>query len=188
MLLTQCVLFSLSLSQGKSLTNPQLGWSLPFAWATVWTLITFPWVQAELRREKETWDRVRHFGGGEPFTDDITVNPRTRYNSFQARILPFGGREKQVQDAPSPPGSSTVTDDTTTHANTTLTDDGNNTHNHNHNHTNSNDSTTESKIQDDDDNNNNTQTDGVVAGDESRVNTRDHDHHEAQEKELKPEV
>ncbi|KAH8705256.1 hypothetical protein BGW36DRAFT_263589, partial [Talaromyces proteolyticus] len=84
-----------------------LGWSLPFAWAALWILITFPWVQAELRREKETWNRVPHYGG-ERFADDITVNPRTRMNSFQARILPFG-REKQI----SPPGSSAVTDETT---------------------------------------------------------------------------
>lgn len=74
----------------------QLGWSLPFAWAGIWILITFPWVQAELRHEKKTWGRIHHSRFGEPFTDDITANPRTRMNSFQARILPFINREKQT--------------------------------------------------------------------------------------------
>ncbi|KKA17714.1 Uncharacterized protein T310_8343 [Rasamsonia emersonii CBS 393.64] len=75
-----------------------LGWALPFGWAGVWTLITFPWVRAELRREKETWSRTRR---GELYTDDITVNPRTRLNSFQDRLFHFA-REKQT----SPPSSS----------------------------------------------------------------------------------
>jgi hypothetical protein len=46
----------------------------------------------ELRREKETWQRTRR---GELYTDDITVNPRTRLNSFQGRIFPFM-REKRT--------------------------------------------------------------------------------------------
>ncbi|KUL83059.1 hypothetical protein ZTR_09931 [Talaromyces verruculosus] len=81
-----------------------LGWSLPFAWAGIWTLITFPWVRAELRRERETWGLVQQNHGGVPFTDDITANPRTRMNSFQARILPFTTREKQT----SPESSSAI--------------------------------------------------------------------------------
>ncbi|OKL58188.1 hypothetical protein UA08_06656 [Talaromyces atroroseus] len=83
-----------------------LGWSLPFAWAGIWTLITFPWVQAELRREKETWSLVQQNHGGEPFTDDITANPRTRMNSIQARILPSFAREK-----PTSPESLSTTED-----------------------------------------------------------------------------
>lgn len=83
--------------------DEQLGWSLPFAWAGIWTLITFPWVQAELRRERETWGLVQQNHGGVPFTDDITANPRTRMNSFQARILPFTTREKET-----PASSSTI--------------------------------------------------------------------------------
>lgn len=88
-----------------------LGWSLPFAWAGVWTLITFPWVRAELRRERETWGLVQQNHGGEPFTDDITANPRTRMNSFQARILPsFGGAREKPTSAES---SSTTAEDRT---------------------------------------------------------------------------
>jgi hypothetical protein len=63
-------------------------------------------VQAELRREKETWSIVQQNHGGEPFTDDITANPRTRMNSFQARILPSFAREK-----PTSPESSSTTED-----------------------------------------------------------------------------
>ncbi|QGA14289.1 hypothetical protein EYB26_001942 [Talaromyces marneffei] len=84
-----------------------LGWSLPFAWAGIWTLITFPWVRAELRRERETWSLVQQNHGGEPFTDDITAKPRTRMNSIQARFLPFTTRAKQT----SPASSSTTTEE-----------------------------------------------------------------------------
>ncbi|KAJ6134801.1 hypothetical protein N7523_001123 [Penicillium sp. IBT 18751x] len=55
-----------------------LGWSLLFAWASSWTLITIPWVQSDLRREKLTWEETRG-QGGIPFTDDITV-PATQTN------------------------------------------------------------------------------------------------------------
>lgn len=50
---------------------------------------------------------VQRNHGGEPFTDDITANPRTRMNSFQARILPFTNREKQT----SPTRSSSTTEE-----------------------------------------------------------------------------
>jgi hypothetical protein len=95
------------------LMDEQLGWSLPFAWAGIWTLITFPWVRAELRRERETWGLVQQNHGGEPFTDDITANPRTRMNSFQARILPFTNREKQT----SPESSSAIEEPGAVHDN-----------------------------------------------------------------------
>ncbi|KAF2099138.1 hypothetical protein NA57DRAFT_39372 [Rhizodiscina lignyota] len=36
-----------------------IGWTLPFAWAAVWALITTFWVKAELKREKEVWVRER---------------------------------------------------------------------------------------------------------------------------------
>lgn len=58
-------------------------------------------MRAELRRERETWGLVQRNHGGEPFTDDITANPRTRMNSFQARILPFTTRDKQTSPASS---------------------------------------------------------------------------------------
>ncbi|KAL1995137.1 hypothetical protein VTN49DRAFT_1324 [Thermomyces lanuginosus] len=76
-----------------------LGWALPFGWAGVWTLITFPWVQAELRREKATWGKIQGHTGV-PYTDDITAYARTRLNSFQERVFPFT-REKP-QPPPSP--------------------------------------------------------------------------------------
>lgn len=50
-------------------------------------------MQAELRREKETWGTVQQNNGGEPFTDDIRANPRTRMNSF---LLPFTTRESKL--------------------------------------------------------------------------------------------
>lgn len=73
----------------------------------MWTLITFPWVKAELRREKESWSLVQQNHGGEPFTDDITANPRTRMRTFHNHILPsFVTREK-----PTSPESLSTTED-----------------------------------------------------------------------------
>ncbi|KAJ9200862.1 hypothetical protein DTO166G4_5795 [Paecilomyces variotii] len=73
-----------------------LGWALPFAWAGVWTAITIPWVQSDLRREKAAWAEHRGLGGI-PYTDDINApTPPTRFESVQDRLsfLPFH-REKQ---------------------------------------------------------------------------------------------
>ncbi|KAL2011261.1 hypothetical protein VTN00DRAFT_3979 [Thermoascus crustaceus] len=78
-----------------------LGWALPFGWAGVWTLITFPWVKSDLRREKKAWIENRGPGehGGIPWTDDITApTPRTRLESVQEHLphlLPFF-REKHL--------------------------------------------------------------------------------------------
>ncbi|KAF2280976.1 uncharacterized protein EI97DRAFT_429071 [Westerdykella ornata] len=36
-----------------------VGWTLPFLWAGVWTAITIPWVQKELRREHEQWTTAK---------------------------------------------------------------------------------------------------------------------------------
>lgn len=33
----------------------QVGWVLPFLWAGIWTSITIPWVQRELKKEYEEW-------------------------------------------------------------------------------------------------------------------------------------
>lgn len=83
----------------------QLGWTLPFAWAGVWTLITIPWVQSDLRREKKAWAENRGQGGIH-WVDDITApTARTRFESVQGAIpslFPWG-REKQ--SAPSTPGA-----------------------------------------------------------------------------------
>ncbi|KAJ6126370.1 hypothetical protein N7523_001982 [Penicillium sp. IBT 18751x] len=63
-----------------------LGWSLPFAWASIWTLITIPWVQSDLRREKLTWEETRG-QGGIPFTDDITAPAaQTNFELVQERL------------------------------------------------------------------------------------------------------
>lgn len=75
-----------------------LGWTLPFAWAGVWTLITIPWVQSDLRREKQAWAENRG-QGGIPYVDDITApTARTRFASVQEafpNLLPWV-REKQA--------------------------------------------------------------------------------------------
>ncbi|KAK2745431.1 hypothetical protein FQN57_003774 [Myotisia sp. PD_48] len=68
-----------------------IGWTVPFLWAGIWTLITIPWVQADLRREKAAW--ARYAAHGEPFTDDISApTPTTRFISASGRlfsVLPF---------------------------------------------------------------------------------------------------
>ena len=74
--------------------NEQLGWTLPFAWAIVWTLITIPWVQSDLRREKKAWAENRG-QGGIPWVDDIDApTARTRFASVQANVWPWN-RDKQ---------------------------------------------------------------------------------------------
>ncbi|CEL08857.1 hypothetical protein ASPCAL12002 [Aspergillus calidoustus] len=68
-------------------TTPQdaafaIGWCVPFVWAGLWTLITIPWVQSDLRREKEAW-RTNGPQGGEPYVDDINApTARTRLESI----------------------------------------------------------------------------------------------------------
>ncbi|KAE8353126.1 hypothetical protein BDV28DRAFT_113733 [Aspergillus coremiiformis] len=77
-----------------------LGWSLPFAWAGVWTLITIPWVQSDLRREKKAWAENRG-QGGIPYTDDISApTDRTRLESIQEHLpnLWPWGREKYKKE------------------------------------------------------------------------------------------
>ncbi|KAM5446432.1 hypothetical protein MaudCBS49596_006544 [Microsporum audouinii] len=68
-----------------------LGWSLPFVWAGTWAIITVPWVQADLRKEKAAWGKYSLHG--EPYTDDITCStPQTRFLSVSGRLissLPF---------------------------------------------------------------------------------------------------
>ncbi|DAA73142.1 TPA_exp: Uncharacterized protein A8136_5067 [Trichophyton benhamiae CBS 112371] len=68
-----------------------LGWSLPFVWAGTWVLITIPWVQADLRKEKAAWGKYSLHGI--PYTDDITCpTPQTRFISVSGRLmssLPF---------------------------------------------------------------------------------------------------
>lgn len=63
---------------------------------------------------------------GEPFTDDITANPRTRMNSIQTRILPFT-REKQI----SPSSMSTVDEGTSHHHDAVHDDNANEITDHN---------------------------------------------------------
>ncbi|KAF2405399.1 hypothetical protein EJ06DRAFT_453280, partial [Trichodelitschia bisporula] len=36
-----------------------IGWTLPFAWGAVWTLITFPWVKRSLAHEEKIWQDER---------------------------------------------------------------------------------------------------------------------------------
>lgn len=79
-----------------------LGWTLPFAWAIIWTLITIPWVQSDLRREKKAWAENRG-QGGIPWVDDISApTARTRFASVQANIWPW------TRDDQSPPSTPSV--------------------------------------------------------------------------------
>ncbi|KAA8648197.1 hypothetical protein EYZ11_000526 [Aspergillus tanneri] len=65
-----------------------LGWSLPFVWAGIWTLITIPWVQSDLRREKQAWQENRG-QGGIPYTDDISApSDQTRLETLP-QYLPW---------------------------------------------------------------------------------------------------
>lgn len=83
----------------------QLGWSLPFAWAGIWTIITIPWVQSDLRREKKAWAENRG-QGGIPWTDDITApTARTRFESVQERLPSFLPWVREKQSAPSTPSA-----------------------------------------------------------------------------------
>lgn len=82
----------------------QLGWTLPFAWAGVWTLITIPWVQSDLRREKKAWAENRG-QGGIPWVDDITApTARTRFESVHAAIPGLFPWVREKQSTPSTPG------------------------------------------------------------------------------------
>ncbi|KAJ5398073.1 hypothetical protein N7509_006186 [Penicillium cosmopolitanum] len=81
-----------------------LGWTLPFAWAGVWTLITIPWVQSDLRREKKAWAENRG-QGGIPWVDDITApTARTRFESVHAAIPGLFPWVREKQSTPSTPG------------------------------------------------------------------------------------
>ncbi|KAJ5121585.1 uncharacterized protein N7515_009546 [Penicillium bovifimosum] len=87
-----------------------LGWSLPFAWAIIWTLITIPWVQSDLRREKKAWSENRGQGGIR-WVDDIDApTARTRFASVQATVWPWS-RDKEDSDASPPYDVEKVSDD-----------------------------------------------------------------------------
>ncbi|KAJ5900737.1 uncharacterized protein N7473_004807 [Penicillium subrubescens] len=80
-----------------------LGWTLPFAWAGVWTLITIPWVQSDLRREKQAWAENRGQGGIR-YVDDIAApTARTRFASVQEalpNLLPWVREKQALPSAP----------------------------------------------------------------------------------------
>lgn len=62
---------------------------MPFAWAALWTLITIPWVQADLRREKKWWS-LNRAQVGITYTDDLNAPiPRTRFESVQHHVMPW---------------------------------------------------------------------------------------------------
>lgn len=80
----------------------QLGWTLPFAWAAVWAVITIPWVQSDLRRERKAWQEGS-LHGGIPYTDDINApTPRTRFESVQEHLPQF---LHWTREKPSPPST-----------------------------------------------------------------------------------
>lgn len=86
----------------------KLGWSLPFAWAGIWTLITIPWVQSDLRREKKAWAENRGQGGIR-WTDDIAApTARTRFASVQEHLPSLLPWAREKQSAPSTPSADGV--------------------------------------------------------------------------------
>jgi hypothetical protein len=63
-------------------------------------LITIPWVQSDLRREKKAWAENRG-QGGILWVDDISApTARTRFASVQERFTPW---TRDKQSAPSTP-------------------------------------------------------------------------------------
>ncbi|OJI99203.1 hypothetical protein ASPVEDRAFT_125535 [Aspergillus versicolor CBS 583.65] len=91
-------------------TTPQdaafaIGWAAPFVWAGIWALITIPWVQSDLRREKEAW-RTNGPQGGEPYCDDINApSARTRLESLH---LPRFFPQRQIREKNSAPSMAEV--------------------------------------------------------------------------------
>ncbi|OJJ51228.1 hypothetical protein ASPZODRAFT_56216 [Penicilliopsis zonata CBS 506.65] len=80
-----------------------LGWCLPFVWAALWTIITIPWVQSDLRREKKAW-RENRGQLGIPFTDDIDApHGRTRLGSVQDRLPQLFPWTREKASTPSTP-------------------------------------------------------------------------------------
>lgn len=67
----------------------------------MWTLITIPWVQSDLRREKKAW--AENLGqGGIPYVDDITApTARTRFASVQEAFVPWARGKQAPPSAPS---------------------------------------------------------------------------------------
>ncbi|PGH03658.1 hypothetical protein GX51_03922 [Blastomyces parvus] len=89
-----------------------IGWSLPILWAGIWTLITIPWVQADLRKEKAAWAENTTLDT-EPYTDNILgPKPRTRLLSTSGRLLsmrPFQKPGSQNKDGAADRASSSTT-------------------------------------------------------------------------------
>lgn len=88
---------------GWEINPQQLGWSLPFAWAGVWTLITIPWVQSDLRREKKAWQEGSLYGGIQYTDDPNAPTPRTRFESVQAHLphyLPWNREKSSPSSTP----------------------------------------------------------------------------------------
>ncbi|OJD16799.1 hypothetical protein AJ78_03042 [Emergomyces pasteurianus Ep9510] len=88
-----------------------IGWSLPIVWAGIWTLITIPWVQADLRKEKAAWAE-NVILDTEPYTDNVLgPKPRTRLLStsgrlFSARPFQRPGSNSSTNEASERPSSS----------------------------------------------------------------------------------
>ncbi|GFF33126.1 hypothetical protein IFM46972_03783 [Aspergillus udagawae] len=81
-----------------------LGWSLPFAWAGIWTLITIPWVQSDLRREKKAWRENRGQGDVPTYTDIVGApTARTRLESVQDHLPSFLPWVREKQSSPTTP-------------------------------------------------------------------------------------
>jgi hypothetical protein len=73
-------------------------------------LITIPWVQSDLRREKKAWAENRG-QGGIPWVDDISApTARTRFASVQANVWPWTHDKQSEPSTPSDPAEK-ISDD-----------------------------------------------------------------------------
>lgn len=71
----------------------------------MWTLITIPWVQSDLRREKQAWAENRG-QGGIPYVDDIDApTARTRFASIQDALVPWARGKEAPPSAPTAEGA-----------------------------------------------------------------------------------
>lgn len=68
----------------------QVGWGVPYVWAALWTIITIPWVQADLRREKAAFSLTRQNSilGPTPYADNRQKpKPLTHWGSASGRLM-----------------------------------------------------------------------------------------------------
>lgn len=78
-----------------------LGWTWPFVWAGIWTLLTILYVQRELVKEQEVWSselgeiRARGVGGSaaESMPIQVAVSERGEDGEVKSPIVPSPSAE-----------------------------------------------------------------------------------------------